>query len=50
MKRIQIIYTVIDTIEIPDNWTEEEIDEAVSNNANDLGIWVMVDDVKWEVI
>ena len=50
MKMIQIIYTVLDTIEVPDNWTEEEIDEAVSNNALDRGIYGMVDDTEWEVV
>lgn len=50
MKKIQIVYTVLDTIDVPDNWTEEEIDAAVSDNANDLGIWGMIDDTEWEVI
>lgn len=50
MKRIQITYTIIDAIKVPDNWTEEEIDEAVSNNTYDLGIWGKVDDAEWEVV
>ena len=50
MKKIQIVYTVLDTIDVPDNWTEKEIDEAVSYNALDLGIWGMVDDAEWEVV
>lgn len=50
MKNIQVVYTVFDIIEVPDDWTEEEIDEAVSNNAYDLGIWGMVDDAEWEVV
>ena len=50
MKRIQIIYTVLDAIDVPDNWSEEEIYVAVSDNANDRGIWGMVDDIEWEVV
>lgn len=50
MKQIQISYTILDIIEVPDNWTDEEIDEAVSNNAYDLGIWGMIDDAEWEVV
>ena len=30
MKNIQVVYTVFDVIEVPDDWTEEEIDEAVA--------------------
>ena len=47
---MQIIYTVLDAIDVPDNWTEEEIYVAVSDNANDRDIWGMVDDIEWEVI
>ena len=50
MKRIQIIYTVLDAIDVPDNWTEEEIYDAVSDNALDRGIWGMVDDIEWKVV
>lgn len=35
MKRVQITYTILDTIEVPDNWTEEEIGKAISDNALD---------------
>ena len=50
MKSIQIAYTVLDIIEVPDNWTEEEIDEAVSDNALDRGIYGMIDDTEWQVV
>ena len=50
MKKIQVVYTVFDIIEVPDNWTEEEIDAAVSDNALDLGIWGIVDDAEWEIV
>lgn len=50
MKTVHIRYTVFDIIEVPDNWTEEEIDAAVSDNAADLGIYGMVDDTEWRVM
>ena len=50
MKKVQITYTILNAIEVPDDWTEEEIDEAVSNNAYDLGIWGITNDVEWEVV
>lgn len=50
MKKIQIAYTILDTIEVPDDWTEEEIGAAVFDNAFDHGICGMIDDTEWEVV
>ena len=50
MKRVQICYTIFDVIEVPDDWAEEEIDAAVSDNAYEFGIYGMVDSTEWEVI
>ena len=50
MRDIQITYTILDTIEVPDNWTEENIEVAISDNAMDRGIYCIVDDTEWEVV
>ena len=50
MKTVHIRYTVFDIIEVPDNWTDEEIYDAVFDNAADRGGWGMVDDADWKVV
>ena len=47
MKTIQISYTILDIIEVDDDMTRFEIDQIVEDNAYELGIYDLVNDVEW---
>ena len=47
MKTVQISYIIRDTIEVDDDMTRFEIDQSVEDNAHELGIYDLVNDVEW---
>lgn len=47
MKTVQISYTILDTVEVDDGATRFEIDQIVEDNAHELGIYNLVNDVEW---
>ena len=47
MKTIQISYTILDTIEVDDDVTRFEIDQIVEDNAHELSIYDLINDVEW---
>ena len=50
MKTIYIYYTIFDTINVPDNCSDDEIQEIVEEHAIDLGIYRHVNDFEWECV
>lgn len=51
MKEIGISLTILRTIYVPDNSTEEEIERAVDNDMAELSLdRNIVNDVEWEVL
>ena len=48
MKTIYISYTILDTINVPDNCSDDKIQEIVEEHAMDLGIYQHVNDFEWE--
>lgn len=47
MKKVRIIYTIFDYVEVDDNATPEDINYFSEDNARELGIYDLVDDVEW---
>lgn len=47
MKTVQISYIIRDIIEVDDGVTPYEISQIIENDAYDLGIYDLVDDVEW---
>ena len=46
MKTISITYTILDTIEVPDNFTDDEIEEACVQHFHDVEFGY--NDLEWE--
>jgi hypothetical protein len=46
MKTISITYTILDTIEVPDNFTDDEIEEACEMHWYDTEM--KYNDLEWE--
>ena len=50
MKKVRIIYTIFDSIEVDDDATPDEIENYfIANSARELGIYGLIDDVEWFV-
>ena len=48
MKKVHIIYTILDTIEVDDDATPDEIENYfITDNARELGIYDLIDDMEW---
>ena len=50
MKTIYVSYTILDAIDVPDDYSRDEIKESVEERAMDLGIYQLVDDFEWECV
>ena len=46
MKEIYICYTILNTIEVPDNYTDEQIKEVAINYAEENGFSNLVNDLE----
>lgn len=49
MKTIRVTYTVLDVIEVPDDYTDEEIKEALIDNWTEFNGY-LISDMEWEEI
>ena len=47
MKYINVSYTLLETHEVPDDFTPDDIEEMLENDMRDKGIYNMVNDVEW---
>ena len=45
MKEVFVSYTVLDIIEVPDDWTDEKVEELLQNNAP-----IGYNDLEWEYV
>ena len=50
MREIQVSYTILDIINVPDDCSDDEIQETVEGHAMDLGIYQLVNDIEWNEI
>lgn len=47
MQTIYVSYTILDIINVPDECSDDEIQETVEGHAMDLGIRQLVNDFEW---
>lgn len=47
MQIIYVSYTILDIIHVPDDYSDDEIQETVEGHAMDLGIYPLVNDFEW---
>lgn len=47
MKFIKVTYTVLDVIEVPDDYTDEKIERALIDNWTDFSDY-LINDMEWE--
>jgi hypothetical protein len=47
MKKVRIIYTIFDSIEVDDDATPSEIENCITDSAIELGLYNLADDVEW---
>ncbi|MBQ4122268.1 hypothetical protein IJD44_00865 [bacterium] len=50
MREIQVSYTILDIINVPDDCSDDEIQETVEGHAMDLGIYQLVNDIEWNEV
>ena len=47
MREINVSYTILDIIVVPDECSYDEIQEVVEGHAMDLGIYNICNDIEW---
>jgi hypothetical protein len=47
MKYVQVSYTLLDVLEVPEDFTPDDIEERVEIDMREKGIYNLVNDVEW---
>lgn len=47
MKTVRISYTIVDSVEVDDDATPNEIQNYIEDNAMELGIYDFINDMEW---
>ena len=50
MKFVQVSYTLLETIEVEDNITPDEVEELLEQDMWEKGIYNMVNDIEWNYV
>ena len=50
MKKLQVSYTILHEVEVPDDVTTEEIEDLVEENASECGLYPFCNDIEYEVV
>ena len=48
MKFVQVSYTILETIEVKDDITGDEVEELLEQDMRKKGIYYIVNDIEWQ--
>lgn len=48
-KVLRMTFTILHQTNVPDDFTDEEVEELVEEFAGEAGFWPLCNDIEWEV-